>query len=247
MDKLIYTAMTGAKQALARQDTLAQNLANVNTDGYRATTTTFRAVPVRGVGEGTRVFALETTPGVDLSAGPVRSTGRELDVTLSEGGLLAVEGRDGDEAYTRAGALQVDANGLLATRDGLLVMGDGGPISIPPDNRLAIASDGTISAWPMSGAQNVTTVVGRLKLVRADEAQIVKGDDGLLHTRQGGPLPFDETVRVSSGALEGSNVNAVEAMIGMIAVARQFDMQMKILQTAESDARASTQLVSNSG
>lgn len=246
MDKLIYTAMTGAKQALARQDTLAQNLANVNTVGYRANTTTFRAVPLRGVGEGTRVFALETTPGVDLSSGPLQATGRELDVALSDDGLLAVQGRDGAEAYTRAGALQVNADGMLQTRGGLLVMGDGGPISIPPDSRLAIARDGTISAWPTTGVQNITTVVGRLKLVRADAPQMVKGDDGLLRTRTGEPLMQDDTIGVATGHLEGSNVNAVEAMIGMIAVARQFDMQMKILQTAESDARASTQLVSNS-
>jgi flagellar basal-body rod protein FlgF len=247
MDKLIYTAMTGAKQALARQDTLAQNLANVNTNGYRADTTAFRAVPIRGAGEGTRVFAIETMPGVDLSSGPLQNTERELDVALTDGGLLAVQARDGGEAYTRAGALEVDANGMLQTRTGLLVMGDGGPISVPPDSRLAIARDGTISASPTTGAQNVTTVVGRLKLVRADETQMMKGGDGLLRMRSGDPLPLDETVGVATGSLEGSNVNAVEAMIGMIAVARQFEMQMKILQTAESDARAATQLLNVNG
>jgi flagellar basal-body rod protein FlgF len=247
MDKLIYTAMTGAKQTMARQDTLSHNLANANTAGFRADTTAFRAVPIRGAGEGTRVFTLETMPGVDLSSGPVQHTGRELDVALSDGGFLAVQARDGGEAYTRAGALEVDATGMLQTRGGLLVIGDGGPISIPQDSRIAIARDGTISASPLTGAQNGATVVGRLKLVNVSEAEMVKGGDGLLRTRTGDPLSMDESIGLSSGSLEGSNVNVVEAMIGMIAVARQFDMQMKILQTAEADARAATQLLSVNG
>ncbi|MBX6393794.1 MAG: flagellar basal body rod protein FlgF [Burkholderiales bacterium] len=247
MDRIIYTAMTGAKQALARQDTLAHNLANANTVGFRASLTAFRAVPVRGVGEGTRVFSLESTPGVDLSAGPVQQTGRELDVSLSEGGLLAVEGRDGREAYTRAGSLQVDAEGMLRTNTGLLVIGDGGPITIPPESRIAIGDDGTISVSPLTGAQETTTIVGRLKLVKADAADIVKGDDGLLRTLSGEPLPLDETVRVMTGTLEGSNVNVVDAMIGMIAAARQFDMQMRVLQKADEDARTAQQLLNVNG
>lgn len=247
MDKIIYTAMTGAKQAMARQDTLAHNLANANTVGYRADTTAFRAVPIRGVGEGTRVFTLESTPGVDLSSGPVRQTGRELDVSLSDGGLLAVQANDGTEAYTRAGSLQIDPDGMLRTQEGLLVIGDAGPITIPPDHRLAIARDGTISASPLTGQQNTSIQVGRLKMVNAEGADIVKGGDGLLRTRTGQPLPLDETIGLSTGTLEGSNVNVVEAMIGMIAVARQFDMQMKVLQTAESDGRAAQQLLNVSG
>lgn len=243
MDKLIYTAATGAKQAMARQDTLAHNLANANSAGYRADTTAFRAVPIRGVGEGTRVFTLETMPGVDLSPGTLQHTGRMLDVALTDGGFLAVRALDGTEAYTRAGALEVNAEGVLQTRSGLEVIGDGGPIVIPADSRIEIARDGTISATLNTGQQNIVNVVGRIKMVNAGETEMVKGGDGLLRPRDGGILPLDETVGLSTGSLEGSNVNVVEAMIGMISVARQFEMQMRVLRTAEADARAAAQLL----
>lgn len=243
MDRLIYTAMTGAKQAMARQDTLAHNLANANTTGFRANTTAFRAVPIQGPGEGTRVFAIESTPGTDFANGPIQQTGRELDVAINGEGFLAVQARDGSEAYTRAGNLHLDENGNLLTNTGMPVMGDGGPINIPADTKISIARDGTISATNETGQRNSVTVVGRLKLVKPPETELVRGGDGLFRGKGGEAFPLDDTVSVASGAVEGSNVNVVEAMVGIISAARQFEMQMKMLSTAEADSRAASQLL----
>src|SRR6476620_11769313 len=145
MDRMIYLSMSGAKATMQRQDTLAHNLANVSTTGFRAELAAFRAVPVEGSGASTRVYALETTPGYDATPGQVSGTGRNLDVAMKGGAWLAVQGLDGTEAYTRAGSLDVTADGMLVTRGGLAVLGDGGPIQVPPNVELGIGSDGTIS------------------------------------------------------------------------------------------------------
>jgi flagellar basal-body rod protein FlgF len=238
VDKLIYTAATGARAALARQDTLAQNLANASTPGYRAETAAFRAVPLEG--SPTRVFALESSTGADLSPGPVQQTGRALDVAVSGAGWIAVEASDGAEAYTRAGSLEVSAAGLLQTAGGLALAGG---IAVPPDAAVRIAADGTVSAVPAASPGQVLTL-GRLKLVNPPQGALVKGADGLFRLRDGGAAPEDETVRIASGALEGSNVNVVESLVGMIALARQFDLQMKLVQNAEANEREATRLLS---
>ena len=175
MDRLIYLAMSGAKATLQRQDVLANNLANASTNGFRAELAAFRAVPVRGDGASTRVFAIESTPGYDSRPGQIQSTGRDLDVAMTGQAWLAVQGLDGTEAYTRGGALDVDADGLLKTAGGLTVLGDGGPISIPAGAAVAIATDGTITATVGAGRPQP---VGRLKLV-TPEAQLTRGPDGL--------------------------------------------------------------------
>ncbi len=242
MDRLIYTAMTGAKHLLYRQDTLAQNLANANTTGYRADTVALRAVPAQGQEASTRVFTVETTTGADLKPGPMLPTGRALDVAVQGPGWLAVQSRDGTEAYTRAGSLQVGADGTLQLPSGLLVLGDGGPITIPANAQVSVAADGTLSAMT-PGARAVTTV-GRLKLVNPPEEQLSKGADGLFRLSDG-EAPADGAVRVAEGTLEGSNVNVVDALVGMIAVARQFELQMKLLQNAEQNEQKAGSLVSN--
>ena len=241
MDRMIYLSMAGAKATMQRQDTLAHNLANVSTPGFRAELAAFRAVPVEGGGASTRVYALETTPGYDATPGPISGTGRNLDVAMQGGAWLAVQGLDGTEAYTRGGSLDVSADGTLVTRSGLTVLGDGGPIQVPPNVALGIGSDGTISA---TGANGRSTSVGRLKLV-TPETPLTRGTDGLFRAADG-ELPADATARVQDGALEGSNVSAVETMISMIAAARQFEAQMKLLQTAEGDEKAAAQLLSMS-
>jgi flagellar basal-body rod protein FlgF len=245
MDKLIYTAMAGAKYLLARQDTAAQNLAQASTQGYRAQIDAFRSTPVNGDGAATRVFAVDTTVGTDFTPGPVQPTGRDLDIAVSGKGWLAVQGNDGTEGYTRFGSLRVSAEGVLETMTGLPVLGDGGgPINAPVDARISIAPDGTVSAIPASGAQTAVNVVGRIKLVNPEENTLVRGGDGLFRTRDG-DAPADPAVRVNVGALEGSNVNPVEAMVSMIAVARQFEIQMKMLSNADDNARQATKLLSN--
>jgi len=232
MDRLIYLAMSGAKATMQRQETLANNLANASTTGFRAELAAFRAVPVEGSGASTRVYSLESTIGYDASPGQVAATGRNLDVAMRGGAWLAVQGRDGTEAYTRGGSLDVDAEGMLVTTSGLQVLGDGGPIQIPRDSQVAIAADGTVSA---TDAQNHSSTVGRLKLV-TPEAPLVRGSDG--------DLAADTNARLQDGALEGSNVSTVETMVQMIAAARQFEAQMRSLTTAEGNDKAAAQLLS---
>ncbi len=244
MDKLIFTAMTGAKHTQQRQDTLAQNIAHVSTAGYRAATYAARAIPVPGAGAATRSFALESTTGADLSPGPVQRTGRELDVAVEGKSWLTVQGRDGREAYTRSGSIRVDDNGALLAPGGFPLMGDGGPLVIPPESTISIARDGTISAIPDSGSQSAVTVVGRIKLVTLEPRDAVRGDDGLFRTANGNPAPADERGTLISGALEGSNVNPAEAMVAMIGVSRDFELQMRLLTTAENNARSAAQLLS---
>ena len=239
MDRLIYLAMSGAKATMQRQETLANNLANVSTIGFRAELAAFRAVPVEGSGASTRVYSLESTPGYDASPGQVAATGRNLDVAMKGASWLAVQGLDGTEAYTRGGSLDINADGNLVTTSGLTVLGDGGPIQIPPDNQVGIAADGTVSVTDINGH---STSVGKLKLV-TPEAPLTRGTDGLFRAGNG-DLSADPLARVQDGALEGSNVSAVETMVAMIAAARQFEAQMKSLSNAEGNDKAASQLLS---
>jgi flagellar basal-body rod protein FlgF len=241
MDRMIYLSMSGAKATLQRQDTLANNLANASTVGFRAELQAFRSAPVAGSGASTRVYALETTPGYDASGGPLQATGRNLDVAMKGDAWLAVQALDGTEAYTRAGALEASSEGVLSTAGGLTVLGDGGPISLPRDSEISIGADGTISA---KGPNGRTSPVGRLKLV-TPEAPLERGGDGLFRAADG-DLPADANARLQDGALEGSNVSPVETMVAMIAAARQFEAQMKLLQTAEADEKSASQLLAPS-
>ena len=242
MDRMIYLSMSGAKASMQRQDSLAHNLANASTTGFRAEMQAFRAVPVQGSGASTRVYALETTIGHDTTPGAVTATGRALDVAVRGGSWLSVQALDGSEAYTRAGALDVGADGTLVTRSGLQVLGDGGPIQLPPNSEPSIASDGTVNVRQANGK---TTVAGRLKLVTPEE-RLVRGEDGLFRAVGGDPLPADATALLQDGALEGSNVSPVENMIAMISAARQFEAQMKLMQTAEADEKAASRLLAAS-
>ncbi len=242
MDRMIYLSMSGAKATMQRQDVLSHNLANVSTVGFRAELQAFRAVPVRGDGASTRVYSLETTSGYSSAAGPITSTGRSLDVAMNGDAWMSVQALDGTEAYTRAGAMQVDASGQLVNLSGLPVLGDGGPIQIPPNTTVSIAPDGTISAVD---AQGKNSPVGKIKMV-TPESPLTRGTDGLFRSADGSDLPADPNARLQSGALEGSNVSPVETMISMIAAARQFEMQMKSLQSAEQDDKTAQQLLSPS-
>ena len=238
MDRLIYLAMSGAKATLQRQDTLANNLANASTTGFRAELQAFRAVPVRGDGASTRVYALESTVGHDTRPGPVQTTGRALDVAMQGNAWLAVQGQDGTEAYTRAGSLQVSAEGQLVTPGGLPVLGDGGPITLPAGATVEIAADGSITTSVGNGRPQQA---GRLKLV-IPEAALVRGADGLFRPADG-DLPANPAARLQSNSLEGSNVSPVETMVAMIAAARQFEQQMKALQGAEQREQGAAKLL----
>ena len=239
MDRMIYLSMSGAKATMQRQDTLANNLANVSTPGFRAELQGFRAVPVEGSGASTRVFSLETTTGYDATPGVVTATGRNLDVAVRGNSWLTVQALDGTEAYTRGGSLELSSDGTLTTRGGLPVLADGGPLQVPPNAVVSIGADGTVSA---KGTDGKNTAIGKLKLV-TPEAPLQRGEDGLFRAADGS-LSADDAARVQDGALEGSNVSAVESMVAMISAARQFEAQMKMIQTAEADEKAASQLLS---
>ena len=244
MDRLIYTAMTGAKHVFMQQAGTANNLANASTIGFKAQEHRFRAVPVLGEGMPTRAFVVDASVSDVMDQGPLMFTGRNLDVAVNGKGWLAVQLPDGSEAYTRAGSLDVDVTGLLQTKAGNPVVGDGGPINIPPDNTIEIAPDGTVSVVPTFGTPNNADAIGRLKLVNPPEADMVRGADGLFRLRSGQPAPADQNLKVSSGTLEGSNVNVADAMVNLISLSRQFEMQIKMLQTADTNAQRADQLLS---
>lgn len=240
MDRMIYLSMSGAKATMQRQDSLANNIANASTPGFRAELQAFRAVPVEGSGASTRVFALETTTGYDATPGPVSATGRNLDVAAAGKAWFAVQSLDGTEGYTRGGSMEVSSDGTLTTRSGLPVLGDGGPIQVPQNTAVTIGSDGTVSA---KGADGRSTPVGKLKLVTATAEQpLVRGTDGLFRNADG-DLPADATARLQEGALEGSNVSPVASMVAMIAASRQFEAQMKLMTTAEANDKSAAQLL----
>ncbi|MFA6179410.1 MAG: flagellar basal-body rod protein FlgF [Candidatus Methylopumilus sp.] len=244
MDRMIYTAMTGAKHILEQQATNSHNLANATSTGFKAQVDSFRAVPVLGDGLATRAFVVDATVGADFSPGPIQATNRDLDVAIQGKGWLAVQRSNGSEGYTRNGSLKVSENGILQTATGLTVMGDGGPISIPPDVTISIAKDGTVSSVSNNTLPGPSNIIGRLKLVNPAETNLVRGEDGLFVTKDGNPATADVNVNVVSGALEGSNVNVIDSMVTMISLARQFETQMKLMQSAENNASKASQLLS---
>jgi flagellar basal-body rod protein FlgF len=243
MDRMIYTAMTGAKHILEQQATTAHNLANATSTGFKAQVDSFRAVPVISEGLPTRAFVVDATVGADFNPGAIQATNRDLDVAIQGKGWLVVQREDGSEGYTRNGSLKVSENGVLQTASGLTVMGDGGPISIPPDVAISIAKDGTISSVSNGTLPGPSNAIGRLKLVNPPEDELTRAADGLFVTKSGS-AEVDANVNVVSGALEGSNVNVIDAMVNMISLARQFETQMKLVQSAENNANKASQLLS---
>ena len=247
MDRLIYTAMTGASHVLQQQAAVSENLANASTTGFRAQLDTFRAVPLVGEGLLTRTFVVDSTAGSDFTPAVIQQTGNPLDVALQGSGWIAVQGADGKDAYTRNGSFQVSANGVLQTHSGLNVLGDAGSITIPPDTEVTFAKDGTISTVPSGSNAASVVVVGRLKLVNPPANQLERGGDGLFRMKDGSAALADANTEVVPGSLEGSNVNTVEALVNMISLARKFDMQMKMLQSADTNAQHASTIISLTG
>lgn len=247
MDRMIYIGMSGAKQALEQQASVANNMANVSTAGFRAQLNSFHAIPVVGGALPTRSFVTATTPGADFSTGPLMATGRALDVAIQGAGWFTVMTADGAEAYTRAGNLQVGADGQLTTMSGLVLMGEGAAVVAPPDASVFVTDSGQVMAQTMGDAAAGAAEVGQLKLVNPPAADLERGEDGLFRVRAGAAAPqADPGVSVRSGVLEGSNVNPVAAMVAMIANARRFEMQMKTLQTAETNDQQANKLLASS-
>ncbi len=244
MDRMLYVAMSGAKQTALAQAVNSNNLANANTTGFREDLATFRSMPVFGPGSPTRVYAMTENPGVNLESGAIQATGRDLDMAIQGNGWLAVQAPDGQEAYTRAGNLRIESGGLLVTGSGYPVMGNRGPIAIPQAESLEIGVDGTITIRGIGEFANSLTVVDRIKLVNPEEAELIKGKDGLMRLKDGYEADADASVRLVSGALETSNVNTVDAMVNMIALARQYEAQVKMMKAAGEMAAKSNELLS---
>ena len=243
MDRMLYVAMSGAKETLRAQAVNNHNLANASTTGFRADLAAFQSRAVDGSGYASRVYTQSASTGWDHKQGAMLSTGRDLDVAVNGPGWIAVQGADGKEAYTRAGDLQVDATGQLTTGTGHPVLGDGGPLVIPPYSSIFVAGDGSISIVAQGQTSQTTSTIGRLKLVNPPTDQIDRGDDGLFRMKDGSNPPADAAVQVGSGVLESSNVNAAEAMVNMIELARHFEMQVKAIRSAEENAQAAQQLM----
>ena len=243
MDRMLYIAMTGAREAAHSQQVNTHNLANANTTGFRKSLETFINHPMRGPVFDSRDYVQLESVKADFTPGPHIATGRDLDVAVQGDGWIAVQGVDGNEAFTRAGNLQVDAVGLLTTADGRPVLGDDGPIAIPPSETILIGGDGTISVRPLGQEPNVLAEVGRVKLVNPNGQDLERGEDGLFRRADGAIEPADAQVRLQSGMLEGSNVNTVEAMVNMIELSRNFETQVKLMKTAEELDRSSAQLL----
>jgi flagellar basal-body rod protein FlgF len=244
MDRLLYVAMTGAKQLMQAQQLVAHNLANVGTTGFRADLARFEAQPIEGPGYPSRVNTVASGLGFDRKQGMLVQTGNALDVAVDGAGWVAVQASDGSEAYLRGGAFNVNALGLLETERGELVLGDNGPVAIPPNVGVSVAPDGTISIVPQGQGPETIASVGRLKLVNPDPDQLEKRPDGLVRVVGGEEIEADASVKVVSGALEQSNVNMAGTMVDMIALAREFDMAVRMMRVADDNAARAASIAS---
>ena len=244
MDKYLYVAMTGASQNALAQKAHANNLANISTNGFQRDLEQARSMPVFGDSFPARAFALTERPATDFSPGALVETGRDLDVAVSGDGWLAVQAPDGSEAYVRTASMNVDALGILRAGNGMPIMGNGGPIAVPPQQQIEVGQDGTISIRAQGEGPRVMAQVDRIKLVQPDLKTMSKGLDGLIHTNDGQPAPADANVRVTSGFLQASNVNAVDEMTSVLALSKQFELHIKMMNTAKEDDQAMTRVLS---
>lgn len=243
MDRSLYIAMSGAKQTLLAQTSNANNLANAQTTGFKSDFEQFRSMPVFGPGFPSRVYAMAERPGSDLEMGPIQTTGNSLDVAIKGEGWFVVEREDGGEAYTRAGDLRITPEGRLETGNGSAIYGNDGPIILPPAEKIDIGNDGTISIIPVGEGASTLAVIDRIKMVKPELSNLEKLSDGLMHTKDGSVAEADASVSLVQGALEGSNVNAVSALVEMIELARNFELQIKVMKTADDNSSVSAKLM----
>jgi flagellar basal-body rod protein FlgF len=245
MDDFLYVAASGAREAMLAQAINSNNLAHASTTGFRADLASAQSIYVSGEGQNSRVFGNVSQSAVDFTKGVINSTGRELDVAVNGNGWIAVQAADGSEAYTRRGDLHITELGQLVNGAGQPVVGDSGPLALPPFSEIAIGGDGTVSIVGLGEDPNALSAVGQIKLVNLDQAQMRKGEDGLLRLPEGSATPTaDAGVKLLSGSLEASNVSTVASMVNMIELARKFESYVKIMGTAEEMDRASAELMS---
>jgi flagellar basal-body rod protein FlgF len=246
MDRLVYVAMSGAKETLRAQAANNHNLANANTNGFKADLSAFQTQSVVGAGLPSRAYATNDSTGWDASSGSLDATGRDLDIAIKGPGWIAVQASDGTEAYTRAGDLRIDPDGNLMTATGNNVLSDSGPITVQPFTSIHIGVDGSVSIVPRGQTAATISTVGRIRLVNPPASAMTRGSDGLFRNTSGQELDADASVRVVSGTLESSNVNIAETMANMIELARSYEVQVKAMKTAEDMASSSAKLLQSS-
>lgn len=244
MDKVLYIGMSGARENMYSQQAHANNLANATTTGFKADLAQARAMQVFGEGHPSRVYAMSERPATNLDSGTLIQTGRQLDVAIQGDGWIAIQTADGKEGYTRAGELQIDALGRIVNGSGLPVIGNGGaPIVLPPIEQITISNDGTITVQPQGEGETELIVADSIKLVNPDPGTLFKGTDGLMRTADQVPLLPANDVQIRSGYLESSNVNGVTELTSMISLAKQFEMNIKMMKTAEENSSAATKIL----
>ena len=243
MDRLIYTALSGMQASMDRQRAIASNMANTDTLGFRAELIEQRAMTIEGHPNEARSMQVARVTGADMTGGEVIETGRDLDLAIATKSLMAVQADDGTEAYTRRGDLSISATGLLVTGDGHPVLGDTGPITVPPGGRISISEDGTVTRSDPDAPEAPPAEVGRIKLASWEGSPIAKGLDGLFRVEGGGILPTDEAATVTVGAVEGSNVKTTEVLVEMIDAQRLFAMRSKVIATAREIDESGAQLM----
>ena len=243
MDRGMYVAMTGAKQIMQAQAVNNHNIANISTIGYRADAVSFDSEPIYGPGYATRVNSVAGDAGTDFSSGVIETTGRNLDIAVNGKGFIAVRGSDGKEAYTRAGDLRVSPTGAITTASGLAVLSESGPLVIPPSTQVSIGGDGTISVVPQGSQPFAVTQVDRIKLVNPATKDLQKGEDGMLRLKTGTKAKTDESVTITSGELESSNVNAAQSLISMIELQRLYEFQIKSLNSSDTNEQSAERLM----
>ncbi len=242
MGNYLYTSMVSASEVMRSMADVTHNLANASTTGFRADLSMFKSLTIPGAINGGGAPKFIRT-GIDTSFGALQNTGNDLDVAVSGDGWIAVQANGGGEAYTRRGDLRLDSLGQLSNGAGQLIMGDGGPIAIPPHTKMEIAADGTISVQPLGQGPDTVAVVGRIKLVSLDGDALYKDQSGLLRLKDGAAAQEDAGVSLVSGALESSNVNTISTMVKMIEMQRSYETQIKMMKTAADNDRASAALM----
>lgn len=243
MDRMLYLAMSGAKQTMQAQAIATHNLANVNTTGFKSDLAAARSMPVFGEGHASRVYAMTERPGINFDQGSAQYTGNELDFAINGEGWIAVQTPDGSEAYTRRGDMKINASGLLENGAGQLILGEGGPIALPPSEKIELGVDGIVSVRPVGQSANTLAQIDRIKLVNPQLSDLEKGEDGLFRMKDGQQAQADAVVKIIPGSLEASNVNAVGEMVNMINLQRQFEMQVKAMKAVEENDSSATQIM----
>lgn len=235
MDKLIYTAGSGLKHVLTKQATVSNNIANASTTGFKSQLDRFKSAPILDAKLNTRTFVVDSTVGTDFSKGAHVETGKVTDMAINGDGFFAIQMPDGSEAYTRNGSFKISPTGMLVTQNDLPVLSDGGPIAIPQDTKLSIGPDGTISTVNNFYAPGPNNTLARIKVVNPDLKNVQRAENGYFLPKDGKPFTADASARVVSGFYESSNVNVVNEMVDMISLGRQFDLNMKLIQSAKEN------------